>query len=374
MTSTQTSADSIQLTFLHTLDDQYLRPGSHHTDPKQVDIKNFLEECSCDSFKKFLVNGKREMALLCFKASILRSHLSSVGITQFRDDPTDQGFYWNNYLKWTTYFFEEDITGKKAIQIDSSSTQLDIVRSSYFLDKERDIFFCLLPVNVDISSETMTLNEEKLLNVGVKLYYDMDLIREKVFNYKEATSLSHYLLDVQSKSRPKTAEHILYTSRIMIIMPCLSIHSSFTQNANEIFLRIFVRNEMKTYIPEEIKEGSILTTYFRNANCATSPHKLLLLDLYCGTIDSLQMKFESSVNQGIPFLTSVQDAKIHPEYLNFLDCHMVSKLEEIKLRPGESLNIIYRITRREVLKYRKNKTMIYLESPYLKQVQQSKVC
>lgn len=67
-----------------------------------------------------------------------------------------------------------------------------------------------------------------------------------------------------------------------------------------------------------------------------------------------------------------QDLKILAEYLSFLDCQIVNKYDTLELRPGESLNIIYKITRREILKYKKNKKMVYLDSPYLKQVVQSK--
>lgn len=59
------------------------------------------------------------------------------------------------------------------------------------------------------------------------------------------------------------------------------------------------------------------------------------------------------------------------DYLNFLDYQMVNGYQSLLIKPGESLNIIYKISRREVLKYKKNKKAVYLESPYLKAVQQS---
>lgn len=301
MTATQVTPDMVQLTFLHSIDEKYLDQPSNESGLRKVNIKSFLSECSRDMFKSFLINGKREIALICLQASLLSNYLKSIGINELHDTEGGSGNFWSSYLKWNTYFFESQDSIKNTVQVETSTIQGGNIDASFYFDAERDTFFCLIPLNVELPTESTSASDSKAIQVGIKLYYNLDLVREKVFKYKEADSLVSYLTQVQNKSRPKTAEHLVYMTRQVWIKQCLSIHSSFTKSSNDIYLRVFIRNEMKSYSEEVFAENSILLSYLSNTSAAERRTKVDLLELYSGRVHNFQLKFESSLNQGTFF-------------------------------------------------------------------------
>lgn len=299
MAATQVSLDTVQLTFIHSIDNKYLEQPSKDTTLQHVNLKQFLSECSSDMFKSFLINGKREIALIGVKARVISSYLNSVGIKELHDTTGNHGHFWSSYLKWNTYFFESQDARNNTVQIETGTIQGGTIAPSYYFDENKDIFFCLLPINVEVSTETTPSNDSKPIKVGIKLYYNLDLVREKVFMYHETNSLASYLIQVQTKSKPKTAEHLVYIDREVTIKQCLSIHSSFTRSSNDIYLRVFIRNEMKSYPYEDFPEGSIFRRYISAQDSEERHNKVDLHELYTGKVHNFQLKFESSLNQGI---------------------------------------------------------------------------
>lgn len=297
MAATQLTPDFVQLLFPHV---GRLAPEDGQTpeSTKQpADLAKIVQTASKSLFKRFLVNGKRELALLALKGSILRTYLTNIGLKDFNDPQTPGEPYWSRYLRWNVYFFETDESKKKSVQKETGAIQLGRTEAAFYNDQEKDIFFALLPIDVEVNPESLSSNSSGSIQIGIRMYYDLDLSRENVFNYREADSLVSYLGQVQSKSKPKTAEHLVYIARPIDIRPCLSIHSSFTKAESEIYLRVFIRNDMRQYPPEVLVEGSLMASYLEGR-----PENLLtdsdLFDLYTASLSNLQLKFESSINQG----------------------------------------------------------------------------
>lgn len=297
MATTQLTPDFIQLVFPHSINQEFFTSISPDNDKTQVDLERWLKTCTKSSFKGFLINGKRELALLVMKGSILRTYLANIGIKEMNDPQNPGQAFWCQYIRWNVYFFETDESKKKSVQKETGSIQCGSVEPNYFLDKERDTFFALIPIDVEVNPESLSSTTTSSIQVGVRLYYDLDLSREHVFNYKESPSLVNYLYQVQSKSKPKTGEHLAYIARPVDIRPCLSIHSSFTKAENDIYLRVFIRNEIRHYPTENFIEGSLLNLFLEGREHIPQS-ELELFEIYTGTLSCFQLKFESSINQG----------------------------------------------------------------------------
>lgn len=297
MAATQLTPDFIQVVFPHSINKSYLTPSSPESDNSQVDLAKWLQSITKASFKGFLINGKRELALLALKGSIFRTYLTNIGLKEHNDPSSPDQPFWCRYLRWNVYYFETDETKKRSVQKETGSIQLGLLDASFYLDKETDVFFALLPIDVEVNPESLSTTTSSSIQIGIRLYYDLDLSREHVFNYKEANSLVSYLVQVQSRSKPKTADHLVYIARPIDIKPCLSIHSTFMKAENEIFLRVFIRNEVRYYPPEVFLENTLFNTFLAGRP-ETPQSEIELLELYTASLTNIQLKFESSLNQG----------------------------------------------------------------------------
>lgn len=297
MATTQLTPDFIQLVFPHAINQEFLLSSLSDKDKSQVDLEKWLKTTTKSSFKGFLINGKREVALVALKGSIFRTYLTNIGLKELNDPSSPDQPYWCQYLRWNVYFFESDESKKKSVEKETGSIQLGHKMPSFYLDKEKDVFFALLPIDVEVNPESLSTTTSSSIQIGIRLYYDLDLSREHVFNYKETNSLVSYLIQVQSKSKPKTAEHLAYIARPIDIKPCLSIQSSFTKAESDILIRIFIRNEIRQYPTETFQENTLLSKYLEDRP-EIAQSEIELFDLYTGSLGSFQLKFESSLNQG----------------------------------------------------------------------------
>lgn len=348
--SGQSPVEVGQVAFPHIIADKYLLPSA---DPasiqKRVNIEKFLADCSRDSFKSFLINSKKEVLVIAIKASFLRNYLSSIGLRNPSEEAREP--FYSSYLKWSVYFLDQMNEVKSTREFDASPQGGDI-EPSFYLDKKSDVFFCFLPFDVEFKADCRP-GDEMYYRIGVKLSYDLLLAREKVFRYQEMENFASYLIEVQSKSKSSMIENLFYTTRLIQIKTPLSIHSGFSSCNSDIYLKFYVKNELTSFPNDDtIPVATLLGSYFENREPASTNY----FELYTQRLNSFQLKFESSVNQDM-------DTKILNDYLSFLDYQLLNSSNATLLKPGESFSVIYKVSRRELLKYKKNKTMIYLESP-----------
>lgn len=348
--SGQSPVEVGQVAFPHVISDEYLLPSQDpSSNQKRVNIEKFLADCSRHSFKNFLINSKKEILVIAIKASFLRSYLNSIGLR----NPNEEGreHFYSSYLKWSVYFLDQMNEIKSSREFDASPQGGDI-QPSFHLDKKTDVFFCFLPFDVEFKADCRP-GDEMYYKIGVKLSYDLLLAREKIFRYQEMENFASYLIEVQSKSKSSMIENLFYTTRLIQIKMPLSIHSGFSNSNSEIYLKFYVKNELTSFPHDStIPPGTLLGSYFENKEPITQDY----FNLYTQKFNSFQLKFESSMNQGM-------DTKILNDYLSFLDYQLLNSSSATSLKPGESFSVIYKISRRELLKYKKNRTMIYLESP-----------
>ena len=68
-----------------------------------------------------------------------------------------------------------------------------------------------------------------MYNLGIRIHYDLNLIRQNVFKYQEIDSFAGYLLEVQGKSRAKMVENLVYLQKSVQLRQPLSIHSGYVK-------------------------------------------------------------------------------------------------------------------------------------------------
>lgn len=343
-----------QVTFPHLIPTEHILTSEDGS--KRVNLEAYIKTCSNNSFKGFLINQKKELMLLTFKASEVREFLKGMGIKDLNDQKDSSNVFWSSYIKWNTYFLDQMNETNTAVSLEGAIQSGNFL-PSYYLDEVSDLFFALIPFDVDIRQEVGLQNNKH--KVGVRLYYDLDLVREKVFCYRDQGSFADYLIEVQNRSKGKMTDNLTYIDRIVDIISPLSVHSSSIKSGNEVYVKIFIKNEQFTFKEESIDPNSLLGVFLASQNSTYQELKATdLVSLYSPTIHSFKLKFESSLNQN-------QDSKIPQEFLDFLDVQMMNAHTNSLLKPGETYSVIYKISRRELLKYRKNQTKLYLQSPLL---------
>ena len=348
-----------QVVFPHIISDEYIVSVDGGLEgKKKVDIEKLLSGSNMYTFKNYLINSKREMLLMAIPAEHLRKHLRSMDSSLGLACEDGNNMFFSSYIKWSVYFLDSMNELSKSTKEIDASPQGGVISASFYLDKARDVFLACLPFEVEFKGENR-IGEDHKCKVGIMISYDLSLVREKVFKYTERDNFANYLIEVQNKTNKSMTENISYVSREIEIRNPLSVHSSFIRSSSDVYIKFYLKNEMLHFSHDETVSADSMIGKYMNNTQGNSPTDYY--GLYTQSMDNFQLKIESSVNQGM-------DTKILNEYLTFLDYQLVNTNTNTVLRPGESYSIMYKISRRELLKYKKNKTMIYAESPLVKQI------
>jgi len=323
----------------------------------RIDLQSFLRNSTISSFKGFIVNHKRELVMIVLKGDILRNYLTQVGLKD-EAEADEADFFFNSFIRWQVYFLDQFGEPKEQRKYDTS-VDPGKFEASFYLDKETDLFYCLLPFEVDIKQEL-----KPSCNFGVRLYYDLALFRKRVFKYEETQNFASYLLDIQMRAKQKMTDNLVYTTRTIEIKNPLTVSSTSSKSASETYLKFFIRNDLKDFIqdPTITPDSLVGSALAKNSAGQSSPPDYL--SMFTQNFDAYQLKFESSMMNG-------QDTRIINEYIAFLDHQLINTQNSVQLLPGESITVIYKIGRRELFKFRKNKKMVYLENPLLKRMRES---
>lgn len=176
-------------------------------------------------------------------------------------------------------------------------------------------------------------------------------MRKEVFNYQNASDFPTYIRNVEEFSNEYMGKDVGYFTRPIKIIQPLEIESDCIKVGQKVFLKCIIRSLLdKNYPDKMIDDFGLLKN-----NQISSKTKMTVeefISYYTQNLSSFNLKMDATQVQGI-------GTQIPEEYLDFLDHQLCNSSKKSLLLPGESINILYEISRRELLKFNRSQTKPY---------------
>lgn len=237
------------------------------------------------------MNNKRELILIGVRSEFLRGYLESIHVRGYSEE-NGEDLFCCSFLKWNVYFLDAMNENKAQVTLEGT-IHSSAIKESFYHDKEKGVVFMMLPFDVELRPEH--LRKDRLFNLGVKLYYDLNLVRDRVFRFSQYENFANYLIEVQQKANNKMIESLLYFTRQVEIKQPIVIQSSCVKAQNDLFLKFTIKNELCNY---SLPDSTVDSPLFKFLVNEKTPAKEQYIETYTFHINNFRLKFESSQNQG----------------------------------------------------------------------------